>query len=163
MKSLTSTTIAIVALVLATAGCYSSTRKVLGAREPLIVGSVRVSLEAGGLLSVAGGADGDTTIDVGLPYPETCDLVRWAGTNVVHIERYYDAWIVLLECYRKVDTTEVDPRFGCDTRYKALILRDDGRVFLNPESNGGTGCPPIDRDRHEFIYLAEKYVHTGGR
>jgi len=66
------------------------------------------------------------------------------------------------QSHRKVDMTEPDPRFGCTTRYKALIIRDNGKMSFNPESNGGTGCPPIDRDRHAFTYLADKYVHTEG-
>jgi hypothetical protein len=154
--------IAIAAVLLPTAACQKSRTNVPVAPEPLVIGAVHLSLQPQGTLSVVGSADGDVTLDLGLPYPETNDFVRWVGTNVVHLERYYDAWIVLVQCHRKVDTSEADPRFGCDTQYKALIVRDDGKVFLNPESNGGTGCPPIDRDRHEFTYLADKFVHTEG-
>lgn len=132
-------------------------------RETLVVGSVRLSLQGHGALSVAGGAEGENVIQVDLPYLEKCDFVRWVGANVIHIEKYYDAWIALIQCHRKLEGKEANPRFGCDTRYKAVIVRDDGRVFLSQESNGGSGCPPIVRERHEFTYLADKYVHKDKR
>jgi len=100
-----------------------------------------------------------STIDVSLPYPETCDFIRISGTNVIRVERYYDAWVVLIESHKKINFDEKEPRYDCDTKFKGLIVRDDGKVFLNPEVNGGSGCPPIDRGRLAYISLAHDYVH----
>ena len=158
MSSRVPTIVAFATMLLATGSCQPPETDAPSAPHPLIVGSVSVTLQELGSLSVAGSADGVAVIDVDLPHPESCDFVRWAGTNVIHLERYYDAWIALIQCHSKVDENETDPRFGCDTRYKALVVRDDGKVFLNPESNGGTGCPPIDRDRLQFTSLAEDYA-----
>lgn len=97
-------------------------------------------------------------IDAKLPYSDTCDFVRISNTNVIKIERYYDAWVVLIQSHKKINP-EDDVRYGCDTQFKALIIRDDMNVFLNPKSNGGSGCPPIDRDRLAFITLADEYVN----
>lgn len=162
MTRRTPITITIAAMFLVASGCRETHTNAPPFPDPLIIGAVHLTLQPDGTLFVVGSADGETTIDLGLPYPETNDFVRRSVTNVVHIERYYDAWIVLVQSHRKVDMTEPDPRFGCTTRYKALIIRDNGKVSFNPESNGGTGCPPIDRDRHAFTYLADKYVHTEG-
>lgn len=105
------------------------------------------------------GKNAISTIEVSLPYPETCDFVRISGTNVIRVERYYDAWVVLIESHKKINSDEKDARYGCDTKFKGLIVRDDGKVFLNPEVNGGSGCPPIDRGRLAYISLAHDYVH----
>ncbi|OAD22071.1 hypothetical protein THIOM_002144 [Candidatus Thiomargarita nelsonii] len=69
------------------------------------------------------------------------------------------AWVVLIESHKKINSDEKDARYGCDTKFKGLIVRDDGKVFLNPEVNGGSGCPPIDRGRLAYISLAHDYVH----
>ena len=94
------------------------------------------------------------TIKVDLPYPETCEFVTLSdSTNIVRAEKYYDAWIVLVQSYRQVD------KETCDTRYKAIIVRKDRKVFVSSKSNGGSGCPPIYRDRGAFTYLAHDYVN----
>jgi hypothetical protein len=146
-------------MMIATGGCQSVRGDASSSSEPLIIGSVRMTIERNGSLSALGRVKGNPTIEIGLPFPETCDFVRWPYTNVIHIERYWDAWVALIQCHRKVDTKEPDPRFGCDTKYKALVVRDDGEVFLNPNPKGGSGCPPILRDRLAFTYLADPYVH----
>ena len=159
MKGITNFCLSLPLLLLVTNSC---SRKHLGNRNELLqFGEVTVSLKSGCELVLKGVSFGiDTVINVDLPYPNTCDFVRLQpGTNIVHAERYYDAWIVLIQSYKKIDREEKDPRFGCDTRYKAFIILDDGRFFLNPKSNGGSGCPPIHRDRHEFTSLAHEYVN----
>jgi hypothetical protein len=103
------------------------------------------------------GAKGE--LDAALPYPETCAFIKAPDSKFVRVERYFDASVMLIESHKKVDAKEADPRFGCDTRFKGLIARDDGKLFLNPEKNGGSGCPPIDRGRLAYTVVADPFVN----
>lgn len=96
-------------------------------------------------------------IEVDMPHKDTLHFVTLGDTNVVKLERYHDAWVLLVQTSRQVDA-EAPPGLGCETRFKALVVRDDGGLFLSEESNGGIGCPPIDRDRPAFTTLADPYV-----
>ena len=94
---------------------------------------------------------------VDLPHKATAHFVTLSGTNIVKAERYYDAWILLVQTSRRID--EKAPKgLGCETRYKAVVVTHDGQVTLSRESNGGIGCAPIERDRLAFLVLAKPYI-----
>ena len=87
-----------------------------------------------------------------LPHPETLDFIRLGPTNVIHIERYWDAWIVLVQTWKKVATDR------CDTNYQGLIVLDSGKVILDDRVRRSSVCPPFTRDRLAFQYVADPHV-----
>jgi hypothetical protein len=127
--------------------------------SPLHFGNATVQLIPGCRLSYQGSpSSAQRSVEVNLPNPETCAFVTIGHTNIVRVERYWDAWVLLVQSYTRSDLSAFDPRFGCSTQFKAVVVRDDGELFVSRETNGGTGCPPIDRDRLAFVTLADPYV-----
>lgn len=96
-------------------------------------------------------------IAIDLPHKETLHFVMRDFSNVVHAERVWDAWIVLLETSKRIKPSE-SPNLACETFHGAVIVRDDGKVFFNKSSGSSSGCPPISADRLAFEYLADPYV-----
>lgn len=96
-------------------------------------------------------------IAIDLPHKETLHFVTLDDSNIVKAERFWDAWIVLLQTSKRVKPSE-SPNLACETAYGAVIVRDDGKVFFNKKSSIGSGCAPITRDRLAFQYLANPYV-----
>lgn len=97
-------------------------------------------------------------IAIDLPHKHTLHFVTLDNSNIVKAERFWNAWIVLLQTSQVVKPAE-SPLLGCETMYRAVVVRDDGKVFVSKESNGGSGCAPITRDRVAFTTLANPYVN----
>jgi len=123
----------------------------------LVFGKISIHINQDGNILWKSSYGKENIIVVDLPYKNTLHFVKVGNTNIVKVERYYNAWIVLLQTYKKEDEN-APAALACDTKFKALIVCDDGKLFLSKKSNGGSGCPPINRDRLSFITLADPYV-----
>ena len=137
----------------------SGAEVVLSIPDPLRFGETFISVNADHNLVFYSKADSrKQEIAIDLPHKQTLHFVTLDGTNIVRAERYLDAWIVLLQTSQVTKPSE-SPLFACETNYRAVIVRDDGKVFVSKKSNGGSGCAPITRDRVAFIYLANPYIN----
>lgn len=147
----------ITALVLLWIILFIPTKIVACDKNELTFGDISICINPNGNILYKRSLGKKHIIVVDLPYKNTLHFVKVGNTNIVKVERYYNAWIVLLQTYKREDE-KTPAALACDTKFKALIIRDDGKVFLSKKSNGGSGCPPINRDRLAFTILADSYV-----
>lgn len=131
----------------------------LSTPNPLRFGDTFISVNAGHNVVFYSQADPrQQEIVIDLAHKETLHFVTLDNSNIVKAERFWDAWIVLLQTSKQVKPSE-PPGRGCETSHGAVIVRDDGKVFFNRKPGYGVGCVPISRDRLAFIYLANPYVN----
>ncbi|MGF1733616.1 hypothetical protein [Photobacterium kasasachensis] len=95
--------------------------------------------------------DGSQTVHkLNLPHSETCTFIKHAETNIVHIERVYNIYALLVE-------STSDEADTCVSTYTAAFIKPNGTVEIS-DFNKKSGSCYIDRERKVFEYFAHSMV-----
>jgi len=83
-----------------------------------------------------------------LPKSSSCEFIKHAETDVVHLERITNKYMVLVE-------SSTNKGNSCLANYTAIVVNNDGSVVAS-KFNKTSGTCHIDRERKVFDYFYYK-------
>lgn len=116
--------------------------------EPLSMFGVELKINTDCTLSVSDADNHVRNLPLSLPGSSNCRFISHAETNIPHVERIKNSYLVLVE-----SMSEEDGR--CISTYTAVAVENDGRV-LPSRVNKISGTCGIGRERKVFEYFAHK-------
>lgn len=105
----------ITALVLFWIILFIPTKIVACDKNELTFGNISICVNQNGNILYKRSLGKEHIIVVDLPYKNTLHFVKVGNTNIVKVERYYNAWIVLLQTYKREDE-KTPATLACDTK-----------------------------------------------
>lgn len=116
--------------------------------EELTIFQNKVKLNESCVLEVNNVERGNSQVSLEYIGQSNCSLVKYWDTDVIHLERVNNKYVVLVESQKNGVN-------DCSARYSAIVFHPDGTVEpINYVKKSGT-CG-IDREKKEFDYFEFK-------